>query len=265
MADAAPTRAARRRVSARRSATSAPSSDAARPSRLLALPEEVLGALLAFGDLRARYVGVVACASLRDAHARISPAHEHKLLARRYPILKTILSPGSTLSPRELYMSHERLFAAEPRPRIQTPVDMDKYSFSLELEIRWAGHAGDEPNFESIYAGTGGLVRYRDRLDVLGGAFTFDIPSGVWRHATMVCAQGALIRARVMAVRRSEEGRVECARLYQGYSDVIPDAYPDVPTAATDDRAFYFQINETPLSPNNATIHLCAHSTLISK
>ena len=61
------------------------------PSRLLSLlPEDLLGAVLAFGDLRARYVGVTACAFLRDARARISPAHEHALLTRRFPILKMV-------------------------------------------------------------------------------------------------------------------------------------------------------------------------------
>ena len=87
------------------------------PSGLLGLPEDVLGAVLAFGDLRARFVGVAACTLLRDAHARMSPVHEHALLLRRFPILKTVLSSGSTLSPRELYLSQMRLFSgSDPYP-----------------------------------------------------------------------------------------------------------------------------------------------------
>ena len=66
----------------------------ARPARarhVLALPEDVVGTILAFGKLRARYACVVSCTDLRDGHARLAPAHEHSLLKRRFPILRTVL------------------------------------------------------------------------------------------------------------------------------------------------------------------------------
>lgn len=126
-------------------------------------------------------------------------------------------------------------------------MDLDEYTFSLELEI--IEEAGDPL---SIYAGTGRLQWSPDG----GESFiTFEIPDGVWgqsaraRHAYLEAT-----KARFMVIRRRRsEGRVECARLYQGRAVSIPDISTGV--LPVDDDEIEFELNETPLCLDNATVH----------
>ena len=119
---------------------------ARRRGGLLALPDELLGIVLSYGDLGARFTCVASSSQLRDAQDRLSPAHEHKLLVRLFPILKPLLDANKTLAPAVVYRRQMNLFH-EDSPPLPAPTVLDAYTFYLEVEL--------QPHKETIYVGTG--------------------------------------------------------------------------------------------------------------
>ena len=203
---------------------------------LLALPDELLSAVLSCGDLRARFTCVAAASLLRDAQERMSPAHEHKLLIQRFPILKPLLLANSTLAPADVFRSqlfHSRI----PKPMTPT-VNMDEYTFHVEVEL--VRRKTDRRKTETIYVGTGTLGAVDDSYP--SAAVSFQIPQGVWSKASdAVVNQNNYynedIKISVMAS-RARGGVVECARVYQGIIEEIEAK-----------KNFFFYPQPIPCSP----------------
>ena len=180
---------------------------------LLALPDEVLGVVLAYGDLRARFTCVAASSPLRDAHERLSPAHEHKLLARAFPMLKPLLDANKTLAPGDVYKSQRQLFHEDSPPEEAPTVTPGAYTFYLEVELHQLPF-----HSESLYVGTGTLGVF-DPSD-WGATVSFPIPADIWSQArghldTSQQYGLARVNIRVMAS-RARGGLVECAQLFTG-------------------------------------------------
>ena len=172
---------------------------------LLALPDDLLAETLSYGDLRARFTCVAACSQLRDAQDRLSPAHEHRLLVREFPILKPLLDANKTLAPASVYRSQRKLFHSVFTPDEPiTPME-DAYTFYAEVELLLNGDA-----LETIYVGKGTLGTYFDTS--LSAAVSFPIPADIWSRQNY---RGDDIRITVM-VSRARGGFVDCARLFRG-------------------------------------------------
>mmetsp|Transcript_5274 Transcript_5274/g.15540 ORF Transcript_5274/g.15540 Transcript_5274/m.15540 type:complete len:277 (-) Transcript_5274:34-864(-) len=175
---------------------------------LLALPDEVLGIVLAYGDLGARFTCVPSSSQLRDAQDRLSPAHEHKLLVRLFPILKPLLDANKTLAPAVVYRRQMNLFH-EDSPPLPAPTVLDAYTFYLELQL--------QPHVLSaaatIYVGTGTLGEFSPTDS--GATVSFPIPHDIWSQANEHLEYGGHIRIHVMAS-RARGGLLECARISSG-------------------------------------------------
>jgi len=200
----------------------------ARGGGRLGLPEDVLGAVLQFGDLRARFACVAVSTELRDGHARLSPDHEHKLILSHFPLLSAALQGSSTtLAPRELFLSQAQAFDFDPvnYGRLAPPKwREDAYTFALQSSMT---KPVSDPRlldrsvvYHSVWAGT--ASRGFTTLE-------FDLPEDVWErtHALMVSeTQWAHCRAQLMVIRRNRSF-IERARLYDGHLKVRqnePDA-----------------------------------------
>ena len=190
-----------------------------RGGRLVALPEDVLDAVLAFGNLRARFACVAATRQLRDGHARLSPDHERTLVLLHYPLLAVALQGSpTTLAPRELFLSQQQAFHVPNanRQTIAAPKWREgAYTFALEL-LMTKPTASQVPIDEStihftLYAGTASLENGSSTLE-------FEIPEGVWERAQPLIVsetQWVSCRAQLMVIRR-DGGIIERARLYNG-------------------------------------------------
>ena len=179
---------------------------------LLALPDEVLQVVLSFGDLRARFTCVAASSPLRDAQERLSPAHEHKLLVRRFPMLKPLLDANKTLAPAAIFRGQQKLFRSTPEE--PTAPTMNAYTFHLEVEL-----VGHQPETTILHVATGILGEFSD--DDPGAAVSFSIPANIWsrarEHMEFIDANVGMRNVRMRAmVSRTSEGFVECARIYHG-------------------------------------------------
>ena len=103
---------------------------------LATLPEDVLGAIIAFVDLPMRFTCVAACSTLRDACARQSPRLEHSLVATHFPLITTLARNGAP-APRDLFRTFKdfeggNTFAVRP----ETSIDLEAYTLSLEIKAR---------------------------------------------------------------------------------------------------------------------------------
>ena len=188
---------------------------------LLALPDEVLGIVLAYGDLGARFTCVAASSPLRDAQDRLSPAHEHKLLVRDFPILKPLLDANKTLAPAALYRRQVKLFDEDSATEQPPTLNLDAYAFYLELELILEGNAN-----ETIYVGTGTLGAFSDSDPA--ATVSFPIPDDIWSranetHGVISASRAAATGPRTIDIKisvmasRTRGGSVECVRVCQGY------------------------------------------------
>ena len=202
----------------------------------LGLPEDVLGAVLQFGDLRARFACVCSTRELKEGHARLSPEHERKLILRRFPLLAAaVQGSATTRSPRELFLSQAQLFdALRGRRDIPPPTwGQDAYTFCLELEMTEPTTEDESVTrqevFFSIYAGTSS--RGFETLE-------FEIPEGVWErfHPLAVSPTEYIAgRGRLMVIRRNGSF-LERAPLYDGTIEAFDDQ----------DNSFEFDLTPWP-------------------
>ena len=199
---------------------------------LLSLPDELVSLVLAYGDLRARFACVAASSQLRDAQGRMSPAHEHRLLVRQFPILKPLLDANKTLAPAEIYRSQQKMFHSELTQEDPMRTPMDAYTFYVEVKIK----AGNR--IETIYVGAG-------TLGTISATVSFPIPAEIWaRQHDEADIEDIKISAMVS---RAIGGSVECAHLFQGdYEDGDGTSY------------FIFGSHPVPSSPAAACLQSAA-------
>jgi len=208
--------------------------DDARPrtaSGLQAFPEDVLGAVISFADLPMRFSCIVACGAMRAAAARLSPRLEHALVLRRYPLLATLpdYSPTDGPAPRDLFYSYKRFFKRTRRFVLPAPtVGLDAYTLSLELAL-WKVVPPQEtgpqtrPHYrkKSVWTGTGTLAVGDAPYSTV--AYEFTVPEDLFATVDAYMSRDWDLKAKVMASRRTDRGRVQIARLYQGGVDDFVD------------------------------------------
>ena len=198
------------------------------------LPEDALGAIASFSDIRT-LTCVATCRALRDAAAKLSPRLEHSLVLRRYPLLGTVVkSPEGAPAPGELFSTYTRYFPEGPRRRPARPeptTALDAYTLSLELELwkrtpapaqkgrRKRATTPQKTEIKSIWTGAGTFIDAGPN----NGAYEFDIPAGVYDKAMGFEHREWRLTAKVMASRRVD-GRLQFAKLFKGgIMDVMDD------------------------------------------
>lgn len=203
-------------------------------------PEDVLGAILAFVDLSMRFTCIVACRSLRDACARLSPGLEYSLVVKRFPLLTTVSNHGT--APRELFRTFRgfethRGPASSPAPTLP----LDRYTLLLQLETgeyrhpRTAGQPGPWRTQKVLHVGTGTL----SSDDEIGATYNFAIPPGVFRR--FIDNDHISLRANIVASRRIG-GKVQFANIgIVGVNDI-------------DEGGVHFDNDEIPFERENAAL-----------
>ena len=198
------------------------------------LPEDALGAIASFSDIRT-LTCVATCRALRDAAAKLSPRLEHALVLKKFPLLGTVAkSPEGSPAPGELFSTYTRYFPEGPRRRPARPeptTALDAYTLSLELELwkrtpapaqkgrRKRATTPQKTEIKSIWTGAGTFIDAGPN----NGAYEFDIPAGVYDKAMGFEHREWRLTAKVMASRRVD-GRLQFAKLFKGgIMDVMDD------------------------------------------
>ena len=198
------------------------------------LPEDALGAIASFSDIRT-LTCVATCRALRDAAAKLSPRLEHSLVLKKFPLLGTVVkSPEGSPAPGELFSTYTRYFPEGPRRRPARPeptTALDAYTLSLELELwkrtpapaqkgrRKRATTPQKTEIKSIWTGAGTFIDAGPN----NGAYEFDIPAGVYDKAMGFEHREWRLTAKVMASRRVD-GRLQFAKLFKGgIMDVMDD------------------------------------------
>ena len=176
------------------------------------LPDAILVEVLNFCGLREFGACTAASEGLRRGLSRLSPALEHRLVMRRFPMLAVTFEGTDATDlppPRELVESQARLFR-RPRPSPLTSIrTLEDYAFVLEVEVS---------HLPAYWAGKGSLFTHASR----GWGFKFDIPKEIFERSCDAWEFGYSQNVNIMATRRSSEG-IQRTRLGSGDADDIVD------------------------------------------
>ena len=216
---------------------------------LVALSEDVLGAIIAFVDLPMRFTCVAACDTLRDACARQSPRLEHSLVVKRFPLLRSFSNIRT--APRELFRTFKQFesedagFGGSRRPA--SSIALDAYQLSLVITAREVEYiTGGGWRFmgpqEVICVGTGELQSEAAPRVV----YKFTIPDAAYERAERFEDDDEahwLFFATVVASRRDTSGRLQFAKLVHEHC------------RRDESNQFEFDISEMPIPAGNQALN----------